>query len=119
MFDAYSDIIAYSLLILLLGAMGLAAWLRYRILPSVRAALPSPQRSIGAGESPGAIPEQHDTRRAISTDEDVEVRRLRAHTLGRDKAGTDGDGASMRDRIDRSAGVRGTDARGSSPRRLT
>ena len=94
MFDAYSDIIAYSLLILLLVAMGLAAWLRYRILPSVRAALPASKRSIDAGGSPGAILEQPDVPRAISTDGDVGVGQLRAHSQGRaisiaDRTGAD------------------------------
>ena len=88
-----SDIMAYSLLILFLIWMGLAAWLRYRILPGVRAGLPSPKRPIDAGGSPGLIREQPRTPGAISTDEHIDLRRLRLATTGHDKAATDGDGA--------------------------
>ena len=94
MFDAYSDIIAYGLLILLLGAMGLAAWLRYRILPSVRASLPASKWSINAPGSPGVILEQPNVPPAISTREDAGVHRLRAHSQGRDKSLADRDGAA-------------------------
>ena len=93
MFDEYSDIVAYSLLILFLVAMGLAAWLRYRILPRVRAAVRASNRSIKAGGSPDVILEQTDALRAISTAEVVDGRQLQVHTPGRDKAIAESNGA--------------------------